>query len=310
MDTLPNTRERRWSSHGWNNRLSLFLIRSITPRLPSAVLPAVHGLMTGICYAAMPRERRASLANLERVCGRDGTRLRRRSLALFYNFSRFMVSRLDLARLSAEDLARRVVNLDEARAALTAVLREGNGAIAATAHLGNWEIGARLLCLTGRRVHVVMMADGDDVVEHEYQRLRAVDGVQTHWVGGSDFLAVDLLSALRRGELVALQADRDTGSWRVKLPLFGAPVWLPLGPASLARASGASILPCFVLMESGNDLRLHIGEPIRVARGLDATQDLREATRRLARAIEAAVSERPDQWFNFYPIWDPEKSPA
>jgi KDO2-lipid IV(A) lauroyltransferase len=258
----------------------------------------------------MARERRASLANLRRVSSERGLRLWRRSFALFYNFSRFMVSRLDLPRLSTPQLLGRVVNLEEARGALRAALDDGSGAVVATAHLGNWEMGVRLLRLSDRPVHVVMMADGDGGIEREYERLRAMEGVHVHWLQDSPLLSVELLAALRRGELVALQADRDTGAARLELPFFGAPAWLPLGPACLARAAAVPILPCFVLMESGQRLRVRVAPPIRVERSQDAAADLRAATQAVARAIESAVSEHPDQWFNFYPVWPQDCSPS
>jgi hypothetical protein len=69
----------------------------------------------------MGRERRASLADLLRVSSERGQRLWRRPFALFYNFSRFMVSRLDLPRLSTPQLLGRVVNFEEARSALRAI---------------------------------------------------------------------------------------------------------------------------------------------------------------------------------------------
>lgn len=250
------------------------------------------------------------MENLRRICEERGWRLRRRSFALFYNFSRFMISRFDLRGISTGQLLERVTNVEEARKALEEGLREGRGAVVATAHLGNWEMGVRLLHLSGRPVHVVMMADGDEAVERDYQRLRTMEGVRVHWLGDSAYVGAELLAALRRGELVAVQADRRPGDEGVSLPLFGAPVRLPHGPAALARAAQAPILPCFVFMEEGRKLRARVEPPIWVERGSDARADVHAATLRLASAIERAVSHRPEQWFNFYPIWEQGASPA
>ncbi|MCZ6779228.1 MAG: lysophospholipid acyltransferase family protein [Acidobacteria bacterium] len=260
--------------------------------------------MTAVCYVAMGHERRASIANLRQICAEDGLRLRRRSFSLFYNFSRFMVARMEMKNLPEQSITERVVNLPEARAALERALALGSGAVVATAHLGNWEMGVRLLKLSGRKVHIVMMADGVGDIESEYERSRAMEGLKVHWIGEDPFVGAELLSALRDGELVAVQADRNAGAACVTLPLFGAPVQLPLGPATLARAADVPILPCYVLMEDGHHLRLRIDPPIQVRRTSNAREDLYQATLELSRSIEAAVAERPEQWFNFYPIWE------
>ena len=52
-------------------------------------------------------------------------------------------------------------------------------------------------------------------------------------------IGVELLAALRRGEVVALQGDRAIGTrGDIMLPFFGRPAPFPLGPFLLARAAG------------------------------------------------------------------------
>ena len=300
--------ERLWSRHGWNNRLSLYLIRTILPKLPRPLAAMAQFTATALCYVVMGHERNASMVNLRRISTERGLRLRCRSFALFYNFSRFMVARMELGSLTKTHLAERVVNFDEARAVLARALANGAGAVVATAHLGNWEMGIRLLTLSDRRVHVVMMRDGSKSIEVEYEKLRAIDGVRVHWINSNPFVGAELLSALRNGEIVAVQADRKAGASQARLPMFGAAVSLPLGPATLARAAGVPIIPCFVVMESGTSVRLRIDPPIIVTRTSDPERDLLQATGQIARCIESAVSEWPDQWFNFYPIWERERT--
>src|SRR5207247_2596881 len=54
--------------------------------------------------------------------------------------------------------------------------------------------------------------------------------------------SLSLLSALRRGEIVAMQGDRALGTrGDVLQPFFGAPAPFPLGPFVLARAAGAPV---------------------------------------------------------------------
>jgi KDO2-lipid IV(A) lauroyltransferase len=127
-----------------------------------------------------------------------------------------------------------------------------------------------------------------------------VHPLETPW------LAVELLAALRRGEIVALQADRPYGDRAARVVLFGGATDIPAGPWDLAAASGAPILPAVALFEGAKSYRLVCGEPVFAekesgeARG--GSRD-RRGIERLAAAMEALIAKRPDQWFNFYDVW-------
>jgi KDO2-lipid IV(A) lauroyltransferase len=117
-------------------------------------------------------------------------------------------------------------------------------------------------------------------------------------------LGVELARALGRGELVALQGDRPAGAGVMEVPLFGAPAALPTGPVVLARATGAPVLPIFVILGRGRRYRLMTLEPMRFERREESgREDLRLSMRTLAAALESVVAQHPDQWFNFYDVW-------
>ena len=62
----------RWYTHGWNRDLSWRLIHGVLPRIPRVLRPPIHLVTTLICFAAMPRERRAARLNMKQVTGRPG----------------------------------------------------------------------------------------------------------------------------------------------------------------------------------------------------------------------------------------------
>ena len=73
----------------------------------------------------------------------------------------------------------------------------------------------------------------------------------------------------------------------------------------LGLATGAPVLPVFVLLDRGNRFRLVSLPPLRFERGAapEGTPRLEHAMRRLVDVMEAIVSRYPDQWFNFYDVW-------
>jgi lauroyl/myristoyl acyltransferase len=168
-----------------------------------------------------------------------------------------------------------------------------------TAHLGNWEFAGRLLSSRGgRTAHVVLSAEQDAALER-YLRL---DGPQLRFVTRHRATStLGLLAALRRAELVAMQADRPSGGrGDAIVPFFGEPAAFPLGPFILARAADAAVVPAFCAMAPGGRYRLEIDPPIWVKPGEEHA-----GLATVVAALERVVRVYPTQWFNFFDAWSP-----
>ena len=288
---------RRWYAHPYN-RSAYYRVASRCVR----VLPRAgrHALAAGVARLALrclPEERESVRRNLRRVLPRaDGRRLEATVSGVFRNFARCFVDLLTINRGPTASLPQYV---EEVRGEehLRAAGAPGRGLIVATAHLGNWELGGRLLAARGGRpTHVVVAAEED----------RAVEGFLRRNTEGVRFVTRDaptaslaLLAALRRNEIVAVQSDRAAGGDAdTLLPFFGAPAPFPIGPLQLARAAGAPVLPAFCVLRADGTYRITLEEPIWVERGGE-----KASLRRLVAALERAVADQPDQWFNFYDVW-------
>lgn len=291
--------EARWYTHGWNRELSWRLIHAVIPRVPRFLRPPIHAVTTLVCFAAMPRERRAARRNLERVTGRSGAASRLLALRLFYNFSKVMVGYTDLVRLPPGAMRDWVEGGDEARRRIEALLSEGRGLIVLTLHLGNWEMGLAHLASLGREVSVVLRPEDSEAAPFEDEARRRT-GARVVPAGGSAWNGLDLLLALRRGGIVAIQGDRTFGPMVERVSLFGRPVDLPAGPFALAQASGAPILAVCVPIRGHFRCRILAEGPLRVGPGRD---EIRRAAGEYARLVERFVAAFPTQWFNFYEVW-------
>ena len=113
-------------------------------------------------------------------------------------------------------------------------------------------------------------------------------------------LEIGLLAALRRGEHVALQGDRALGTrGDAAAPFFGVPAAFPLGPFVLARAAGAPLVPAFCVLAPDRRYRIRMFPPLRVGAEGEAA-----ALGAWVEILEAAVRENPEQWFNFFDVWN------
>jgi len=288
-----------WYSHGLNRLFYYRIAQTAASTLPRpARLRLARGLGR-LLSRAVPAERRAVRSNLARVLpGAPPRELDRRVSETFANFGAFFADLLTLNRQPAAALGAYVASA-EGEHHLDAALAAGRGVVLLTAHLGNWEFAGRLLSSRGRRTaHVVLSAEQDQALER-YLRL---DSPQLRFVTRRHATStLGLLAALRRAELVALQADRPTGGrGDAIVPFFGEPAAFPIGPFVLARAAGAAVVTAFCAMAPGGRYRLEIDPPIWVKPGEETS-----ALATTVAALERVIRAYPTQWFNFFDAWSP-----
>ena len=93
---------------------------------------------------------------------------------------------------------------------------------------------------------------------------------------------------------MCLVADRDLSASGVEVAFFGEPARLPPGPARLAAATGALLLPAFPHF-TPDGWGAAVGDPVPVPERA-ARDDIAKATQALADAFAAMIAEAPQDW--------------
>ena len=285
----------RWYAHRFNRAAVYRVATVVASSLPRAVRLRVAAGVAGVAARRLPAERAVVRRNLARILPSAPAReLERLVAAVFRNFAVCFADLITANRRA--DIGPLVAGV-EGIAQLETAARAGRGLVVLTAHLGNWELAGRMLARDGARpTHVVVAAEADPAVE---RFLRGGAGPVRFVTPTAPTASLSLLTALRRGEIVALQGDRALGTrGDVLQPFFGVPAPFPLGPFVLARASGAPVVPAFCLLDSDRRYRIVVGAPSVVKAGDEAA-----ALGRWVGVLEAMVRRHPAQWFNFYDVW-------
>ena len=193
---------------------------------------------------------------------------------------------------------------------LAEALRAGTGAVVVTGHFGNWDVAAKTLREYGRPINVVMARE-INATTHEYVReARERVGVRVIYSDSSVFSSLNMIRALRRNEIVAIQLDRPLGAGGTRLmPFFGAPAPFPSGPFVLARLSGAPLIPVFIPRLGTRHYAIRVPGPLQLAREARDSRTLERVMGEVVHAFEAVVRSFPTQWFQFTPFW-PAQSAA
>ena len=116
----------------------------------------------------------------------------------------------------------------------------------------------------------------------------------------SSAVFVQLLMALRRGDVVAVQMDRATGHRSdVTVPFLWRSSGVSAWPLLLARAAQVPVLPCFCVMRPDARYEIWVDQAIPVAPGREEA-----ALHHMVRVLERYIAMAPNQWYNFYDVWD------
>jgi len=184
--------------------------------------------------------------------------------------------------------------------------REG-GAIILTAHMGSYDLGANLFAEISKRHIVMVRAPEPDPETHEHEaslhgRTKA-EKLKVDFSTRASDLALDLLHAVQRGEIVAIQGDRVTpGIASFPATLFGKQTQLPAGPFALAMAARVPIYPLFIVRRGRRRYRLVVAKPIEVVRTRNREEAFERAMAEWTRELENVIRGTWFQWFTFEPF--------
>jgi lauroyl/myristoyl acyltransferase len=182
--------------------------------------------------------------------------------------------------------------------------QEGRGVLLLTAHLGNWEVGGFMLAQVQMPIHVVLVPDIFPGIERARHRLHERGGVTEIPIDRSFAPTLAVMRALEENAIVAMQGDRDFNNTGIGVPFFGREAYFPRGPFRVAMATGAAVLPAFIIQVPDGRYRAIIERPLEVECSGDRDSALSANVRRYVAVLERYVTDYPSQWYCFYPFWD------
>ncbi len=187
-----------------------------------------------------------------------------------------------------------LMHMDEARAA-------GKGVIVISAHIGNWELmawwGARHypepLAVVGKRIR-------NPGLNRLVNDLRRMGGLE---VIDRDDPPRRMLRHLARPGILGILPDQDVDVLAGEfLEFFGRPAYTSTGPAALSLASGAPMVPGF-LIRRGEKFLVRFAPPIFPSRDRPKREEILRLTRAWSAAVEETIRAFPEQWAWFHERW-------
>ena len=266
-------------------------------------------IVSGLAFRLSRTKRRRTEATLDRVFGPRLSARRRRTITRQV-FRAFWIDIFSLMPLHAGPDEARLVGAEHLRDALAA----GRGAILwISNHWSGMSTLKRTLHTQGFAVHKVHAEHhvggfpgfGDTwaqqrIITPFFDRHESaiVAGIVTI-KRGSLSVGRELAARLAANGIVCISADGRNGSRFVCRSFLGIPEAFPTGAVSLARTSGAPLLPAFCLPGPGRTVRIVIEPAIVPPATLDREQAARHVIDRYVERLEHHARRHPSYYFNW-----------
>jgi KDO2-lipid IV(A) lauroyltransferase len=293
-----------------NRFVYLFFFQFCSTLIPRSI-QRFFSVVVGTLFCFLMKKTRANVRkNMEGVArGRWSkekiTLLTRKT---FQNYGQYLLDYMVMHRLRPSNKDRWVEE-EVGGDYMVEALREGQGVICITPHLGNWEIGGLLFSFRGGKLNVLTLDERDVDTKSFREEMRRRRGIKNLYIDPKDdspMAILDVVKALRRNEIVAMLGDRIETQKTMTFSFFGKETPFPIGVGILALTTGAPVLPVFVVMERNRKYRGIIEAPIHFESSLrdDREKVIRGGMEKLIKKFESYIEKYPDQWYNFYSYWE------
>jgi len=106
-----------------------------------------------------------------------------------------------------------------------------------------------------------------------------------------------ILSCLRKNEIVCILADEKKSKTGVLVDFFGYPAPTAPGPAVLALRTGAPLVPIFIVRRDDGSHHIYIEPQLELSLNGDRSSDIPAVVSAYTKVIENFIRMYPDQWF-------------
>jgi Kdo2-lipid IVA lauroyltransferase/acyltransferase len=267
--------------------------------LPPGLAAWLGRRLGDLAFVVVASRRHVALTNLERALPAVAATERRRICRASFQHLGLMFVELCTALTRPLQRTLESITVDGLHHLRSAVETHG-GALALTAHLGNWELLAVAHRLTGVPLSIVVRPLDAPWLDAVADRLRRKAGVELIDKRGA---LRPVLGALKRGRLVGILMDQNVARREgIFVSFFGRPASTSRSIAVLALRTGTPVVPIYIYRQDGRH-RVVIHPALSVDPKAADGDAVTELTQRCTTSIEDAIGAAPEQWLWLHNRW-------
>jgi KDO2-lipid IV(A) lauroyltransferase len=198
-----------------------------------------------------------------------------------------------------------MVNSIEMESQFWPVFREaratGRGILICGAHLSNFNLGFLAFAAQGSDPIQVLSASNTAGGFGVLSELRSRGTLDDTPISAAALKKA--VARLRAGGIVLTGIDWPVAGTDDGIPFFGEPSLLPSGSIRLALSADPLIIPITCRWTQQSGYQMITCPPLELERTGDRDADIRLNCRRILSVVEGWISETPDQWLMYHPVW-------
>jgi len=271
-------------------------------------LNAILGTLLGRTYYVIDRTRHRFInANISVVFGRKLDNKKRQILGR-ESCEHLAIYIFDLLKLDKIINAQNYRKFIEIRGSsnLMKSIKRGKGTVVVTGHFGNLYLLIYLCYLNIPPMAGVIRELNNPYLERLLSSILKGHGVIIERPGGA---INNMQRLLLQNAITVTAADQKAGGsprvgrHGIVVDFFGIPSQTHITAPLLARRTGASIIPLFVIRKGPGRYRIEINEPLKLVCTANDVSDLKKNTRKLNQIYEDYIRKYPQHWFWLHRRW-------
>ncbi len=260
-----------------------------------------------LVWHLVPKRRRLATSNIKQALDISQAQARQIARASFDHTGRSFIEIAVVPIFNFEPKKTKLYIAEPER--LEAMMTSTRPMVAATGHMGAWELLAGLTgeIYKGKPRIIVVRQYPNRAVQQFITDSRESHGAQ---MVSHKYLAQHVIRTLKQNGLAAFLIDHHAQAHEaVKIPFFGREANVNVGPAILALRAEALIFPIFIVRDGAekNSYILHLQEPLdtREVQGETREEKVKEIATFYTKAMEKIIKQYPEQWFWMHNRWKP-----
>ena len=275
----------------------------LTAHVPNAIIYSISRNSSSLFVRFSQRYQRKITRNLKIAFGESCdskkvaaiTSTLARNLGL--NFAETLISSTEKKKALLDSIRiHGIENLDRA-------LSAGKGVIAFSAHIGNFTLIGLKMASAGYDFNMLVKDPRYPSVAEAFHILQEGQGGKFIYVEPWDKALRQILSCLRKNEVVCMLADEKKTKSDIYVDFFGHPAPTAPGPAVLSLRTGAPLVPVFIVRKDDGLHHIYIEPRLELSFNGDRTKDIYTIVASYTMVIEDFIKMYPDQWFWINDRW-------
>jgi KDO2-lipid IV(A) lauroyltransferase len=185
---------------------------------------------------------------------------------------------------------------------IVAGLERGKGVVIPLPHMANWDHAGAWVTLAHTPLTTVAERLKPESLYERFLEYRRELGMEVLPLTGGPPPFRTLLERARQGRLICLVGDRDLTESGVPVDFFGERTSMPPGPAAIAVATGAVLLPA-TLWYDGPLLRIRIHDAVEIPESGSRPEKVALMTQTVADTFASGIAEHPQDWHMLQRLW-------